>query len=128
MKKKGFTAIIAACALAFSGLCGCSDRTTAEAVNMTPESDNSDTIQLQVDKGSMHGYTASELIGQMKTGWNLGNSLDALGGGETAWGNPATTQQMIDMIHDGGFDIIRIPVTWAEHMSGTPDYRKRGRK
>lgn len=28
----------------------------------------------------------------MKTGWNLGNSLDSLGGGETAWGNPATTQ------------------------------------
>lgn len=115
MKKKGFTAVIAACALAFLGLCGCSDRTTAE-------SDNSDTIQLEIDKGSMHGYTATELIGQMKTGWNLGNSLDSLGGGETAWGNPATTQQMIDMVHDGGFDIIRIPITWAEHMSGAPDY------
>lgn len=78
--------------------------------------------EVQIDNGEMHGFTAKELISQMKTGWNLGNSLDSLGGGETAWNNPATTKQMIDMIHDGGFDIIRIPVTWGHHMSGAPDY------
>ena len=78
--------------------------------------------EAQIDKGEMHGFTANELISQMKTGWNLGNSLDSLGGDETAWGNPATTQVMIDTIQKGGFDILRVPVTWAEHMSGAPDY------
>lgn len=75
-----------------------------------------------VDKGEMHGYTAAELVSQMKTGWNIGNSLDSRGGDETAWGNPRTTPEMINMIRDGGFDILRVPVTWAEHMSGAPDY------
>lgn len=114
-------AIISACILNFTGLCGCSaDIGSTVTAADTAIEEAEETVQ--IDKGTMHGYTAEELISQMKTGWNLGNSLDSLGGGETAWGNPETTQQMIDMIHDGGFDIIRIPVTWGHHMSGAPDY------
>lgn len=115
-------AIISACILNFTGLCGCS-ADTGNTVTATETSAEEVQEEVQIDKGTMHDYTAEELISQMKTGWNLGNSLDSLGGGETAWGNPETTQQMIDMIHDGGFDIIRIPVTWGHHMSGAPDYK-----
>ncbi|MGN0633009.1 MAG: glycoside hydrolase family 5 protein [Oscillospiraceae bacterium] len=114
-------AIISACILNFTGLCGCS-ADTGNTVTATETSAEEVQEEVQIDKGTMNGYTAEELISQMKTGWNLGNSLESLGGGETAWGNPETTQQMIDMIHDGGFDIIRIPVTWGHHMSGAPDY------
>lgn len=74
------------------------------------------------DHGEMRGLTAKELISEMKTGWNLGNSLDSLGGKETSWGNPVTTHEMIDAVHEGGFDILRVPVTWGEHMSDAPDY------
>lgn len=120
MKMKKLAAIISACVLTLSVLCGCSGGADSE-VTASAEAPAEETA-VQIDKGTMHGYTAQELISQMKTGWNLGNSLDSLGGGETAWGNPAATQQMIDMIRDGGFDILRVPVTWGHHMSGAPDY------
>ncbi|MCM1569749.1 MAG: glycoside hydrolase family 5 protein [Roseburia sp.] len=69
-----------------------------------------------------------ELLSQLNVGWNLGNTLDAFGAGnspsdETYWGNPKTTKEMIDAVAEQGFRTIRIPVTWAEHIGAAPDYR-----
>nr|BFF25937.1 hypothetical protein GCM10025732_39020 [Glycomyces mayteni] len=36
------------------------------------------------------GVSAMETVAAMQPGWNLGNSLDAVGADETAWGNPAS--------------------------------------
>lgn len=47
----------------------------------------------------------------MQPGWNLGNTFDAVGG-ETAWGNPKTTPELINKIKSEGFNSIRIPITW----------------
>lgn len=61
---------------------------------------------------------AAEIVSKLKIGWNLGNSLDALGNGmgsETAWGNPKTTEKMILDIKTAGFNTIRIPVSWGRH-------------
>ena len=71
--------------------------------------------------GEMRGIFSSELIAEMGAGWNLGNTLDAEGG-ETAWGNPVTTQEMIDEVYKAGFNTIRIPTTWDNHMGDAPDY------
>lgn len=63
--------------------------------------------------------TKFEIVKAMGVGWNLGNSLDTNGTGnssETYWGNPKTTKEMIDFVHDQGFNSIRIPVTWGYHM------------
>ena len=49
-------------------------------------------------------------------GWNLGNSLES-SGGETGWGNPKTTQEMIKFVKSQGFNAIRIPVRWTEQLS-----------
>jgi endoglucanase len=49
----------------------------------------------------------------MKVGWNLGNTLEAIGG-ETAWGNPLTTQTLIDSVKSAGFNAVRIPVAWSK--------------
>lgn len=76
----------------------------------------------KTNHGEMRGLTAKELIAEMKTGWNLGNSLDSIGKDETAWGNPVTTKEMIDAVSAQGFDILRIPVTWGQHMGKAPDY------
>jgi endoglucanase len=58
--------------------------------------------------------TAVELSQQMGVGWNLGNSLEAVGpGDETAWGNPVVTQTLIDAVKAAGFDTLRIPVGWS---------------
>lgn len=58
----------------------------------------------------------------LTVGWNLGNTLDATGSWtkdtETAWGAPRTTEEMIKAVHQEGFETIRIPVSWHDHVSG----------
>lgn len=73
--------------------------------------------------------TSFELVENLKVGYNLGNTLDANPWGdwwdpstktiadwETSWGQPLTTQEIIDAIAAKGFNIIRVPVTWYPHM------------
>jgi endoglucanase len=80
----------------------------------------------------MRDMRSIDLIKEFNNGWNLGNTLDAtdpsLAGSspdkfETAWGNPITTQEMIGKVKDGGFNMIRIPVTWGEHLGSAPSYK-----
>ncbi len=69
---------------------------------------------------------AWEIVNQMTIGWNLGNTLDAHIDGlkitdppskqETCWGNPETTQEIIDAVLDLGFNTIRVPITWKAHL------------
>lgn len=69
----------------------------------------------------LRGLTGKEIVADMKIGWNLGNTLESQGG-ETAWGNPKTRKKMIDEIKKAGFNTIRIPVTWDDHLGDAPDY------
>ena len=71
----------------------------------------------------LSGNTATELVSFISTGWNLGNTLDATGGGnslysETSWGNPKTTKAMIDAVKKQGFNTVRVPVSWGNHTTG----------
>lgn len=59
------------------------------------------------------GSEAAKLIANMTVGWNLGNTLDSQGYVETAWGNPMTTQEMIDAVAAAGFNTVRLPVSWC---------------
>lgn len=74
----------------------------------------------EADKTGME-QDAPELMKNIKTGWNLGNSLEATGG-ETAWGNPATTLAMIDKIREMGFNAVRIPCAWDQYLSDETTY------
>ncbi len=62
-----------------------------------------------------------DFVKNMGVGWNLGNSLDAIGG-ETAWGNPSTTQAMINAVANKGFGTLRVPITWYQHLSSDGEY------
>ncbi|HEY0954722.1 MAG TPA: glycoside hydrolase family 5 protein [Roseateles sp.] len=55
-----------------------------------------------------------ELAREMAPGWNLGNSLEAIGG-ETAWGNARTTKPLIQAVKAAGFKSIRIPLAWKQY-------------
>jgi endoglucanase len=66
--------------------------------------------------------TAIQFSRQMGAGWNLGNTLDAVGADETAWGNPRATQQLINAVKAAGFDTIRIPVAWSSHFSNASTF------
>ena len=78
----------------------------------------------KINKNSSEGMSAAEIVKDMKIGWNLGNTLDCynvtweVSDFETAWGNPRTTKAMIDTVKKEGFNAVRIPVSWNEHMNG----------
>lgn len=78
----------------------------------------------KTNKNSSEGMSAAEIVKDMKIGWNLGNTLDCynvtweVSDFETAWGNPRTTKAMIDAVKKEGFNAVRIPVSWNEHMNG----------
>lgn len=68
--------------------------------------------------------TAQEYVNQMGFGWNLGNTLDPANctwvsnhmDYETAWGNPKVVKKLITYIKSEGFDTIRVPVSWKDHV------------
>lgn len=66
-------------------------------------------------------HTSSQLLSELRLGWNLGNSLD-VPEGETAWGNPRVTPELMNAVAKDGFGLIRIPVTWARHSGAAPDF------
>jgi endoglucanase len=66
----------------------------------------------------MRDLTSLQLSKLMGSGWNLGNSLEAIGG-ETAWGNPATTQALMNAIKAAGFKTVRIPVSWRQYADAS---------
>ncbi len=65
--------------------------------------------------------TQPELVEAMGMGWNLGNTMDAPEG-ETDWGQPVTTKEMMTTLKELGYDSIRIPVSWSRHVSEAPEY------
>lgn len=71
-------------------------------------------------KKTSGNVSAKDFVSGMTVGWNLGNSLDAGNtknlNSETAWGNPKTTKAMITAVKNAGFNTIRIPVSWGNHM------------
>lgn len=148
MKKKQICKMVLTGMMVTSLLMGCGvtqNSTTKETVEteMTHESENTEekTTQEELVQETTVEETAQDsekkeidrtevfaFVKDMQVGWNLGNTLDAHGvkGGtadETYWGNPETTKEMIDAIAAQGIKTIRIPVTWADHIGGAPDYK-----
>ena len=64
--------------------------------------------------------SAQEWTRDVVMGWNLGNSLECPYT-ETEWGNPKTTKAMIHAVAEAGFNAIRIPVRWINHVNNTTD-------
>jgi endoglucanase len=102
--------------------------TTTEETTTEPEPANNEIV------GEVRAnLSPQQFVAEMNAGWNLGNTLDAwndLAGSdqkdyqesfetidsETSWGNPKTSQAMIDAVKAKGFDFIRIPTTWHTHF------------
>jgi aryl-phospho-beta-D-glucosidase BglC (GH1 family) len=75
------------------------------------------TSPLPADQTGMTS-TAAQLAAKFKLGWNLGNTLEAIGG-ETAWGNPQATQALIDKVKASGFTAVRLPCSWDQYANQT---------
>lgn len=100
----------------YSNASGVSTKTDSSTTETVGNIENAAVSSEQVNQ-----MTSSEIIADMKIGWNLGNTLDSYNtdsdDNETGWGNPKTTKAMIDTVKEAGFNAIRIPVTWGEHLS-----------
>lgn len=76
--------------------------------------------------------SAMDIVKNMKFGISIGNTLDSTRTDiirvepafkfETAWGNPKISQELIDSILEAGFNVVRIPVSWTNHLGPAPDY------
>lgn len=115
------TALTSAMAVIMA-LTGCSGNTAQESGTASTATQG---LQNSAEENAM---TSLEVIRAMGNGINLGNTLEAynhqgyLNGSsptlaETSWGQPTTTQEMIQGMKAAGFDTIRIPIAWTNGMN-----------
>jgi len=85
-----------------------------ETVTVTQLAGNIPNVGMESD--------AMTLAAKMYAGWNIGNTLEAIGG-ETAWGNPKITADYIVKIKQLGFNAIRIPCAWDQYIENAETYQ-----
>lgn len=72
--------------------------------------------------GAQTNKSATEVTQELQIGWNLGNQFDCWNPNknatvtETSWGSPTVTKELIHKVKEAGFQAIRIPVTYYNHM------------
>lgn len=117
---------ISAVLSAMLALTGCSGKTASNSGG-TSEAASAETTESAADT-EKNNMTALEVIRAMGNGINLGNTLEAYNhqayingssatSGEIVWGQPRTTQEMIQGMKAAGFDTIRIPIAWTNGMN-----------
>lgn len=144
-RKRKIAAAIMAAVLSIGCLTACgekeeqavTDETVTDATEATDEAgqaesveqtENAEQTEAAGDDGSVREeLTALEVAKLMGNGTNLGNTMEAYGhvelgvsaevsAYETYWGQPETTQEMLNGMKEAGFDSIRIPIAWTNAM------------
>lgn len=93
------------------------------------QADNAQEKELDREREELTGTDALTFVEDMKIGWNLGNTFDAIDYGglgnellyESCWCGTVTTKEMIDTLKEAGFQTIRIPVSWHNHLTAGVD-------
>ena len=67
--------------------------------------------------------TAQQIASQMKVGWNMGNTLEAICG-ETVWGGAYTAQRLIDSVKAAGFNTVRLQILPGPGLVGSRYYHQ----
>lgn len=120
--KAGISAVLSA----LLALTACSDKTASNSSG-TSEAASAETTESAADTKE-NNMTSLEVIRAMGNGINLGNTLEAYNhqayingssatSGEIVWGQPRTTQEMIQGMKAAGFGTIRIPIAWTNGMN-----------
>ena len=97
-----------------------------ESTDNTKLSEGITMPKLFIPDLKVHEMEALAFVKDMGVGFNLGNTFDAYldptpadeMSTETCWHGTYTTKEMIEDIHEYGFDTIRIPVSWHNHVDG----------
>jgi aryl-phospho-beta-D-glucosidase BglC (GH1 family) len=79
-----------------------------------------------IEADALSGLNAWNIVSQIKIGWNLGNTLECNNTNLSssaapkefakAWGQPEPTAEQFKSVKNAGFNAVRIPVTWYEHL------------
>ena len=107
-------AALCTAAVTASALSGCSAKSSSSSEAGESASDASAVISL------------ADLAPELGAGWNYGNTLEANSGGtpnETAWGNPAASQEMINAVAATGFKTVRVPVSYLSKIDDSNGYK-----
>lgn len=107
-------AALCTAAVTASALSGCSAKSSSSSEAGESASDASAVISL------------ADLAPELGAGWNYGNTLEANSGGtpnETAWGNPAASQEMINAVAAAGFKTVRVPVSYLSKIDDSNGYK-----
>nr|WP_321357703.1 cellulase family glycosylhydrolase [uncultured Draconibacterium sp.] len=65
---------------------------------------------------------AITLASQIQVGWNMVNTLEATGG-ETSWGNPMATNELMAAVKNAGFSAVRLPCAWDRYLENQSSYK-----
>lgn len=118
MLKKTITALTLALCLILSSAAGLAEPPVQTEGITIPVIDD-------LKKFEIPDNDAMKLLKDMKCGWNLGNTFDAFNGYtahtrgtamETSWVGAKTTKKLIAAIKEAGFNTIRMPVSWHNHV------------
>ena len=137
MRKRRITALFLALIMCLTVLAGCKKAENPGDTGSTPTTEPTaaatdaptPTEEPAADDGTLTGKTASEIVAMMRSGFNIGNTLDATGNNytniysqEQSWGNPVISFKLIDALAERGFNVIRIPTTWFKYISKDGNY------
>lgn len=83
--------------------------------------------QLTIARQTIPENEAMRFLRGLGVGWNLGNTFDAYKGDwnknademtvEKTWCGVYTTREMIHAVREAGYGVIRIPVSWHDHVT-----------
>ncbi len=110
--------------------------TEASSAEETKESSSATTNNVvEIGKYTVKLFDIPEnegtnFVKELKVGWNLGNTFEAFDctwlsnemDYESAWVGAKTTPELIDELKAAGFQTIRIPVSWHNHLSDKENY------
>ncbi len=107
-----------------TGAAGTEAAPTPEEVSAVPEGIYEVKIPAAV---SIPDNEAMDFVRDIKAGWNLGNAFDASNCNwlndpmeyESAWCGAKTSRELILKVKEAGFNAIRIPVSWHNHVNGS---------
>ncbi len=120
-------ALLLSAILSLTGCAG-NENSRQDGTEQAPDSSSAESVPETPDSSEANSMTSLEVIRAMGNGINLGNTLEAYnhaaylagsdpGHFESGWGQPRTTQEMIQGMKAAGFDTIRIPVAWTNGMN-----------
>jgi len=100
------------------------DDIIVSVIQEAKETEPVDTSMQDYIEPDITGMSSDALVlaAKINVGWNLVNTLEAIGG-ETAWGNPKATNDLILAVKNAGFNAVRIPCSWNQYLEDQETYK-----